>query len=413
MTTSRLDITPIIRADSSRRTQAGFFASRLENPQTWNQYSYALNNPLTNTDPDGYDCVYLNNAGNGVESVDAKSSQAECTGDGTSKNPGTGGYWVDGTATQVTLFTNSNDVGLSGQIGGSQLGQGQSTDAFYSSVNATEQSALETSTDVNNTMLPGVIGPAPNIRYTIDPYQTRLFGTHFCGPGGGGVPINALDAACKAHDECFGAAGLSAANNSGGGSMTLQQAAAAQGCNAALAAAAAAHPEIRGSTRVSEWLKHGDQLLPLLGIDGHLAGGRPSDENRRWMDHTSFACWSHVFGGPTPLFGSVWVRLHSGRASAARSAVRMASTALQTSRIGVSRRTGLLMLAAGLADWVFGIVFLRMHSQHKSVGTAISDSWVTGAYVLLAVIYIVITGRWWINVQRARGEKVVAGHSIS
>lgn len=78
--------------------------------------------------------------------------------------------------------------------------------------------------------------------------------------------------------------------------------------------------------------------------------------------------------------------------------------------LGVSRRTGLLMLAAGLADWVFGIVFLRMHSQHKSVGTAISDSWVTGAYVLLAVIYIVITGRWWINVQRARGEKVVAGH---
>lgn len=55
--------------------------------------------------------------------------------------------------------------------------------------------------------------------------------------------------------------------------MTLQQAAAAQGCNAALAAAAAAHPEIRGSTRVSEWLKHGDQLLPALGIDGNLAGG--------------------------------------------------------------------------------------------------------------------------------------------
>jgi hypothetical protein len=78
--------------------------------------------------------------------------------------------------------------------------------------------------------------------------------------------------------------------------------------------------------------------------------------------------------------------------------------------LGISRRTSLLMLAAGLADWVFGIVFLRMHSQHESLGAALSDSWVTGAYVLLAVIYIVITGRWWIDAQRARGEKGVAGH---
>ena len=89
----------------------------------------------------------------------------------------------------------------------------------------------------------------------------------------GGVPINALDAACKAHDQCFEAAGISAANNARGGSMTLQQAAAARGCNAVLGAAAAAHPEIRGSTTVSEWLKHGDQILPTLGIDGHLAAG--------------------------------------------------------------------------------------------------------------------------------------------
>lgn len=72
--------------------------------------------------------------------------------------------------------------------------------------------------------------------------------------------------------------------------------------------------------------------------------------------------------------------------------------------LGVSRRTGLLMLAAGLADWVFGIVFLRMHSQHESLGAAISDSWITGAYVLLAVIYIVITGRSKAAITRARTE---------
>lgn len=247
-----------------------FFASRLEYPQTWNQYSYVLNNPLNAVDPDGYDCVYLNNAGNGVESVDQQSSSGECGG--------SGGYWVDGTATKVTLFTNSNDVGLSGQIGGNQMGQGQATDAFYTSASANQQSSNLDTVDISNTsLLSGMAysGYVPNVRFSVDPYQTRLFGTHWCGPGGGGVPTNALDAACKAHDQCFDAAGISAANNAGGGSMTLQQAAAAQGCNAALGAAAAAHPELPGSTRVSEWLKHGDQLLVITGgrIDGNLAAG--------------------------------------------------------------------------------------------------------------------------------------------
>ncbi len=254
-----------------------FFASRLENPQTWNQYSYVLNNPLNATDPDGYDCVYLNNSGSGVESVDQNSSSTECMGDGKG-NKGTGGYWVDGTATQVTLFTNSNDVGLSGQIGGNQMGQGQSTDAFYNNVFANQQDANLNTTDASNySNLAGVgyDGKLPNIRFSVDPYTQRLFGTHWCGPGGGGVPTNALDAACKAHDQCFDAAGISAASNGGGGHMTLNQAAAAQGCNAALGAAAAANPGLPGSTRVSEWLKHGDQLLVITGgrIDGNLAGG--------------------------------------------------------------------------------------------------------------------------------------------
>jgi len=55
--------------------------------------------------------------------------------------------------------------------------------------------------------------------------------------------------------------------------MTLQQAAAAQGCNAALAAAA--HPELPGYTRVSQWLKHGDLLFAISHgrYDGQLAAG--------------------------------------------------------------------------------------------------------------------------------------------
>jgi hypothetical protein len=42
-----------------------------------------------------------------------------------------------------------------------------------------------------------------------DPFPKRLFGTHWCGPGGAGPPINDLDAACMSHDMCYDAIGAS------------------------------------------------------------------------------------------------------------------------------------------------------------------------------------------------------------
>lgn len=35
-----------------------------------------------------------------------------------------------------------------------------------------------------------------------DPNE-RLFGTHYCGPGGGGRDINRLDTLCHIHDDCY------------------------------------------------------------------------------------------------------------------------------------------------------------------------------------------------------------------
>jgi RHS repeat-associated protein len=40
---------------------SGAAFSAPSDPQSWNMYSYVQNNPLINVDPDGLDCIYINN----------------------------------------------------------------------------------------------------------------------------------------------------------------------------------------------------------------------------------------------------------------------------------------------------------------------------------------------------------------
>jgi RHS repeat-associated protein len=83
---------------------AGLSAADLTNPQSWNLYAYVLNNPLLATDPNGLDCVYLNNGADAVESIDHDSNFDECTGPDANGNPN-GGFWVPGTVASSSWVT--------------------------------------------------------------------------------------------------------------------------------------------------------------------------------------------------------------------------------------------------------------------------------------------------------------------
>lgn len=70
----------------------------------------------------------------------------------------------------------------------------------------------------------------------------RLFGTHYCGPGGGGNVTGPLDAACKGHDICYRNGGLQWYDNFNPANFLNGRGTSIQNCNQQLCNATTSIP---------------------------------------------------------------------------------------------------------------------------------------------------------------------------
>jgi RHS repeat-associated protein len=129
---------------------AGLAAADLTNPQSWNRYAYVVNNPLTNIDPDGMDCIYIDPDTNEFHGW----NPGDC--DNSTEASANSGIYVDGSINsfQFNSSAGSLDYGYSDENG--NVGAGTILGV-----------AQPQFTPINDSgMIPGMLGPGDLILFS-------------------------------------------------------------------------------------------------------------------------------------------------------------------------------------------------------------------------------------------------------
>jgi RHS repeat-associated protein len=203
---------------------SGWGATNQAHPQSLDRYAYVQNDPMRLTDQIGLDCLYFDNQGVSVESIDHNTNSGECAQNG--------GDWVNGTVPSADWATYNPDTDT-----WNVTSMDPRTDSFYYSVlgapgpqvdnipcygDCTMGYSATSLSFVSNQVVAGsVSGFAQWISQAQVPLSTAwriILGgkrglNNYCGPNGAGVPLGGNDWACALHDYNYFSIGAGASSN--------------------------------------------------------------------------------------------------------------------------------------------------------------------------------------------------------